>query len=386
MGLVVLTAFIAALALGVAGSFLPAAPWLGIATGFVPPVMSWVVLAALAAGALALLRWVRRRDRFSAVLVVVTVLTLVGATVVTARMTAAVERAGVDIDLADTLRVWTGATAVPDTELAYGEFDGAPLTLSIYRPPTGTAVPAPVLVFVHGGGWVAGSRDAHAADLRWFADQGWLTISVDYPLATADRPTWDVAPDRIGCALAWVGANAAQHGGDPARISLAGDSAGGNLAINAAFTSTAGLESSCGGRIPKISAVSVLYPVVDPADFYANPDSALGGRSRDMASTYTGGSPTQFPERYAAIAAATHLNRVSHPAPPTSILVGAEDHLVPIGPTYRFADTARAAGVDVDLVVVPYADHVFDARTGSIGQQAFRQLTANWLRRHGQGP
>jgi acetyl esterase len=54
--------------------------------------------------------------------------------------------------------------------------------------------------------------------------------------------------------------------------------------------------------------------------------------------------------------------------------------------TYRFADRARAAGVEVELVAVPYADHVFDARHGSIGQQAYRQVTARWLRDHGQGP
>jgi acetyl esterase len=59
---------------------------------------------------------------------------------------------------------------------------------------------------------------------------------------------------------------------------------------------------------------------------------------------------------------------------------------VPVDGTYRFADRARAAGVDVDLVAVPYADHVFDGRRGSIGQQAYRQVTVHWLRDHGQGP
>ncbi|MDT5001241.1 MAG: acetyl esterase, partial [Mycobacterium sp.] len=73
-------------------------------------------------------------------------------------------------------------------------------------------------------------------------------------------------------------------------------------------------------------------------------------------------------------------------APPTLILMGAADHLVPTEGTYRFTDQARAAGVDVELVAVPYADHVFDERTGSVGQQAYRQLTAKWLREHGQAP
>jgi acetyl esterase/lipase len=44
------------------------------------------------------------------------------------------------------------------------------------------------------------------------------------------------------------------------------------------------------------------------------------------------------------------------------------------------------AGVDVEVVAVPCADHAFDGRSGSIGQQAYRQLTAKWLRDHGRAP
>ena len=72
--------------------------------------------------------------------------------------------------------------------------------------------------------------------------------------------------------------------------------------------------------------------------------------------------------------------------PPALIIVGEADHLVPAAGAYRFAERARAAGVDVDLVAVPYADHVFDGRRGSIGEQAYRQLTARWLRANGQAP
>ena len=65
--------------------------------------------------------------------------------------------------------------------------------------------------------------------------------------------------------------------------------------------------------------------------------------------------------------------------------VAAVSALYPVG-TYRFAERAQAAGVDGDLVAVPYADHVFDGRRGSIGEQAYRQLMACWLRDHGQAP
>lgn len=378
------TVVLGVLALGVVGTFLPEVPMLGLATGFVSPVLTWVIAVAVLCGAAALaVRW-RRGGRYPAVLVVVATVIALAATLATAQMVSAVEEAGADIDLIDTLGVFAADDTAPDVSLPYAEYDGRPLNVSVYRPVRAVDGGAPVLVFIHGGGWVAGSRTAHSADLRWFAEQGWLTVTVDYPLSSSDRHLWDVVQDRIGCALAWVVRNAAGYGGNPDRLSLTGDSAGGNLAINTAYLSVRNeLESSCGGTVPVVSAVSVLYPAVDPADVWANPDFALGDTSRSMAEAYTGGAPDEVPDRYRAIASQTHL---SPRAPPTLIIVGEEDHLVPVGATYRFADAARAQGVTVEVVSVPHADHVFDARTGSIGQQAYRQLTAQWLREHGQGP
>src|SRR6202041_4055353 len=93
-----------------------------------------------------------------------------------------------------------------------------------------------------------------------------LAVSIDYPLSSVDRHLWDITTSQVGCAMAWTAANAAQLGGDPDRISLLGSSAGGNLAINAAYLANAGrLESSCGGTVPRISAGSALYPPVDLA-------------------------------------------------------------------------------------------------------------------------
>jgi acetyl esterase len=345
------TLLIVPLALGIVGTLLYDVPYVGLATAYVPWYLPWLIV--------------------------------VGASVIGARMTAAVERAGADIDLLDTFGIGQAKWVPPDGEPVYSTFDGEPLRLSIYRPPD-SPLHAPVLVYIHGGGWIAGDRGGHGADLRWFADQGWLTIGVDYPLSSNERHLWDITQDQIGCALAWIADNAPAYGGDPSRLSLSGDSAGGNLAINAAYMAANGkLRSSCGGRLPAIGAVSALYPVVDPAGFFKNDASALAGTSRDMAEAYTGGSPQQFPDRYAAISSETYISAA---APPTLIIVGDADHLVPVEGTYRFAERARSVGVDVELVAVPYADHVFDARRGSIGQQAYRQLTARWLRAHGQAP
>ncbi|MEY2457696.1 MAG: hypothetical protein QOK06_2821 [Acidimicrobiaceae bacterium] len=369
--------------LGVLGTFLADVPYVGLATTYVPWYLPWLTVAAMAGGVLAVVGWRVRRSRIGAVLALVAALTVAGASVIDARMIAVVEHAGADISLIDTFGIGTPRQAAPDDEPTYTTFEGEPLRLSIYRP-SGSGSRAPVLVYIHGGGWVAGDRNALSTDMRWFAEQGWLVVSVDYALSSADRHLWDVTQDQIGCALGWVVDNAPKYGGDPTRLSLSGASAGGNLAINTAYLSAAGgLRSSCGGSMPKVGAVAAMYPAVDPAGFYANRDPVVGGASRGMASAYTGGSPQDFPDRYARISSDTHINAA---APPTLIVVGEADHLVPVDGTYRFTEQARAAGVDVKLVAVPYADHVFDGRRGSIGQQAYRQLTARWLRDHGQSP
>jgi acetyl esterase/lipase len=368
-------------ALGVLCTFLYRVPYIGQVTSVVPWYLSWLMAAALIGGAMLVGR--ARGSRPAAALVVIAVLALVGGAVITARMTTAVQRAGADINLVETFGVGVPRFATPDAVADYGSFEGNPLRLSIYRPSAQNA-DSPVLMSIHGGGWIAGDRDADSADLRWFADQGWLTISVDYSLSSSDRHLWDVTQGQIACAMAWVAQNAVHYGGDPTRLSLTGDSAGGNLAINAAYmAANKTLRSDCGGTIPQVSAVSAAYPAVDPAGAYANDDPVLGKLSREISRDYTGGSPEQFPQRYTQIASATHI---SSDAPPTLMIVPEADHIVPVAGAYQFADAATAAGVDVELVVIPYADHSFQARAGNIGQQAYRQLTARWLRDHDQAP
>ena len=370
-------------ALAVLGTFLYRVPYLGLATAYVPWYLPWLTVAAVVGGVLALVHRRVRGSRIGAALAVVAALTVAGASVIDARMIAAVEHAGTDIRLLDTFGIGMSKYATPDDVQTYGTFQDRPLRLSVFRPRE-SSTRAPILAYIHGGGWVAGDLTSRSADLRWFAEQGWLVISIDYTLSSADRHLWDVTQSQIGCALGWVVANAPRYGGDPTRLSVSGHSAGGNLAINTGYLAASGqLRSSCGGAMPKVAAVSVMYPVVDPAGFYDNPDRALRNTSRGMVGAYTDGSPQQFPERYASISSDTHITPA---APPTLIILGEADHLVPVDGTHRFVDHAGAAGIDVELVTVPYADHVFDDRGGSIGEQAYRQLTARWLRDHGQAP
>jgi acetyl esterase/lipase len=220
--------------------------------------------------------------------------------------------------------------------------------------------------------------------LHRLATQGWMVISAGYPLSSPQRHLWNQTTAQIGCALAWTNANAAQYGGDPQRISLLGQSAGGNLVLNAASLANAGtLPSSCEGLVPHVAAVVAVYPVVHLVEAYHNKAPFISKVGRAFFDAYTGGTPEQFPERYAVIDPASHINPTG---PPTLIMVGEHDDLLPPQPTYRYADELRTAGVHVELMRLPFGQHAYDVMQGSIGYQLTLGMTRKFLSAQGQGP
>ncbi|MGW6427480.1 alpha/beta hydrolase [Nocardia sp. NPDC055053] len=131
---------------------------------------------------------------------------------------------------------------------------GGPLPLRVFRPHHDDAT-LPVIVFAHGGGFVFCDLDSHDEFCRSMAaGVGAVVISVDYRLAP-EHPA-PAAHDDMLAALRWAAGNAGAYGGDPARIALAGDSAGGNLAATVAIAVRDG-----GG--PEVAAQILIYPVID---------------------------------------------------------------------------------------------------------------------------
>lgn len=337
----------------------------------------WFVILPLTAAALAWLGGPKSRRRLRrGVAMFALAVALVGA-VAFGRMAAAVQGRGVDVQFARTLATHRPLPAKADHDLVYSSFEGAPLRLLVYQPEGTPRAPAPVLIYVHGGGWVEGDRFAGGENMRWFARQGWLAIAIDYPLSSATRHLWDRTTDQVGCALAWAGANAARFGGDPRRIAMLGDSAGGNLVLNAAYRGNAGrLRSACGGSVPRVSAVSAVYPAVALAEVYRSDVPEIGDLARTFAHAYVGGPPQRYPERYAHVDPAY---QIGPQAPPTLVIVGENDHLLPPGLTYRFAEQARRGGVPVDLIRFPYGQHLFDQATNSLGNQLVLGATHKFL-------
>jgi acetyl esterase len=141
------------------------------------------------------------------------------------------------------------------------------IPVRIYTP-EGEA-PLPVLAFFHGGGWVIGSLESHDALCRTLARAiPAIVVAVDYRLAP-ENP-FPAGLDDAYAALTWIAENAASFGGDPTRLAIGGDSAGGNL--SAAVTL---LARDRGG--PKVAHQLLIYPATNlEADTVSMRENAEG--------------------------------------------------------------------------------------------------------------
>lgn len=131
-----------------------------------------------------------------------------------------------------------------------------PLPVRVYRPLEPAGQPPPVVVFLHGGGWVICDLDSHDGACRSLGNGlGAVVVSVDYRLAP-EHP-WPAAADDALAAVDWVAAHSAELDVDAARLLVAGDSAGGNLAA----VTTLALRDRGG---PALRAQILVYPVIAP--------------------------------------------------------------------------------------------------------------------------
>ena len=230
----------------------------------------------------------------------------------------------------------------------------------------------PVLVYVHGGGWISGTREYHAYTLRTLARNGYVAVSADYDLSDKEHHYADSVETQLTRAFAWVKEHIAEYGGKGTEVYVLGDSAGGNLALDVAYKINGGVYVKAGDVVlPKIKGVCALYPVADPAAYYANDELLYKKYAQTSSTYYVGATPEENPAAYAAI---TPKNYLSADAPATLFIVGEGDTVADPQWSYDLSDLLQKNGTRTRVVSVPYANHAFDYSDGNFGSEAVNAL------------
>jgi acetyl esterase/lipase len=244
--------------------------------------------------------------------------------------------------------------------IEYCRPDGIPLPMDVYPPARSDSRPAPVAVYIHGGGFLLGNRAANGlgallanspgalfTPLRQrLNDLGYLVASIDYRLAPA--APWPAPVTDAGCAIRFLKANAATLHIDPHRIAIWGSSAGGTIVSLLGLTGTSGLFDT--GQYPdQSSSVNAVVDMFGPAELTGFADASAFNRTTLGLSL--GGNPD-------LLRAASPASYVRLGVPPFLMLHGTDDPLFP--QSAKFATRLRAVGDSATLLPVRGTGHQLD--------------------------
>jgi len=237
-------------------------------------------------------------------------------------------------------------------------------TIALYRPAVASTRLLPIVVDIHGGSWQHGGVREDDAFARLVAPLGYAVFTIDY--RKAPQFTYPAQRDDVGGTIRWVHDNAARLGADATRIALVGRSAGGHLALLAAFQ---------GVGIPIRSVIS-FYGPADMLALYNDPPVPDPLDVRDKARAFLGGSPSQVPDAYREASPITYARS---DLPPTLLIQGASDNIVQARFTRGFHSRLRAAGATSLLLEIPWADHSFDFVYFGVSNQLAGSVVESFL-------
>lgn len=227
------------------------------------------------------------------------------------------------------------AGVTEETDIDYGRGGDTDLKLDLYSP-TGLTAPVPGLILIHGGGWRSGHRQDYKFYTTRFAAHGYVAATVTYRLKEAGY--FPNCVEDVKCAVRWMRENAERIHVDPDRIAVMGGSAGGHLAMMAGFSSDVPEFEGSGGHAGVSSAVQAVIDIYGPTDFTSGPN-----RNHRLVTGFLQGTYEELPDKFQKASPITYVDPSD---PPTLIIHGTIDSLVPVRQSDLLAKKFQELGMD----------------------------------------
>jgi acetyl esterase/lipase len=256
-------------------------------------------------------------------------------------------------DLQASVALFQKVRTVPN--IVYERANGWEGKLDVYAQRTPqNSPPTPVVVFIHGGGWVQGTKEASMVrGVLPYVAMGYSVVNVEYRLANVSLAP--AAIEDCRCALRWVVAHARDYNLDVNRIVVSGESAGGHLALTTGMIpANAGFDRTCFTTTePHVAAIVDFYGITDVADLLDGPNKKPFPESWPYTVQWLGNQPNR-----AEIArASSPLTYVRAGVPATISIHGDADPLVPYAHSTHLQEALQKAGVAHELVTIPGGGH-----------------------------
>ncbi len=249
--------------------------------------------------------------------------------------------------------------------------------LDVYIPNNATG-PTPVMMVIHGGGWVIGSKEAQLLRAMPYLEMGWAVVNTTYRLVQVSRAP--AAVEDCLCALQWIARNAGEYNFDLSRIVTTGNSAGGHLALTSAMIpASAGLGRGCVSgsytgppTLPSVGVAAVInwYGITDVADLIDGPNT------KGYAVQWLG----SMANRHEVAELVSPLRHVRSGLPPILTIHGNADPIVPYQQAVRLHERLDEEGVANTLHTVEGGSHGRFNRDDTL--EAFEAIQ-KFLREHG---
>lgn len=205
--------------------------------------------------------------------------------------------------------------------------------------------PVPLVIYIHGGGWQWGSKVGGSAPYFYkLVDKGVAVASINYHLS--GRAKFPSAVKDVQCAVKYLKFHSSQFNIDSRNIILAGQSAGGNLALVSSMASNTGIFASESFReiSPEVSGVITIGAIYDLES------KILSKNTKQNIDLYL-----QDSRQASAASPSSYIMQTS--LPPMLIFHGDNDKSIPYSEAESFAKKMRNVGGDVDMVLIKNADH-----------------------------